>query len=80
MVAGGTPLQFVISCAGPIFANISAVADSLSPRVDPESGRAVPGKCTFRLAMKVNGVEKELDEPTSRIVKMDPRQLEFVVL
>ncbi|TFK25973.1 hypothetical protein FA15DRAFT_667970 [Coprinopsis marcescibilis] len=65
LVAGGTPLQFLIS-------------------VEPQTGRPTQGKYTFRLSLKVNGVERPLCDPVERIMgsqgsTVDPRHLEFVV-
>ncbi|KAF9534588.1 hypothetical protein CPB83DRAFT_842566 [Crepidotus variabilis] len=47
--------------------------------VEPQSGRPAPGKCTFRLSFKTNGIERPLCEPATRMLKVDPRQLDFVV-
>lgn len=47
--------------------------------VEPLNGRPIPGKYTFRLSLKTNGIERSLCEPTTRILAVDPRQLEFVV-
>ncbi|KAF8165691.1 hypothetical protein B0H34DRAFT_649658 [Crassisporium funariophilum] len=47
--------------------------------VEPESGKPKPGKYTFRLSFKANGIERPLSEPATRTLKVDPRQLEFVV-
>ncbi|PPQ67596.1 hypothetical protein CVT25_012090 [Psilocybe cyanescens] len=47
--------------------------------VEPESGKAKPGKYTFRLSLKANGIERSLSEPTTRNLKVDPRKLDFIV-
>ncbi|KAF9567434.1 hypothetical protein CPC08DRAFT_681331 [Agrocybe pediades] len=47
--------------------------------VEPESGKPTPGKYTFHLSFKVNGVERTICEPTTRTLKVDPRRLDFVV-
>ncbi|KAF8806256.1 hypothetical protein BYT27DRAFT_7103255 [Phlegmacium glaucopus] len=47
--------------------------------VEPESGKPRPGKYAFRLSFKANGIERSLGEPTTRTLKVDPRQLNFVV-
>ncbi|KAJ3516814.1 hypothetical protein NLJ89_g889 [Agrocybe chaxingu] len=47
--------------------------------VEPESGKPKPGKYTFRLSFKANGIERKLCEPESRKLKVDPRHLDFVV-
>jgi hypothetical protein len=48
--------------------------------VEPDTGKPRPGKYTFRLSLKTNGIERSLCEPTTRILRVDPRQLNFVVL
>lgn len=48
--------------------------------VEPHSGRALPGKCIFRLTMQANGVERCVSEPVELNITLDPRGLEFVVL
>jgi len=48
--------------------------------VEPESGKPVAGKYTFRLSFKANGIERSLAEPTTRTLTIDPRTLDFVVL
>jgi hypothetical protein len=40
----------------------------------------MPGKHTFHLSLKTNGIERSLCEPTTRLLRVDPRQLSFVVL
>ncbi|TFK43887.1 hypothetical protein BDQ12DRAFT_596679 [Crucibulum laeve] len=47
--------------------------------VEPESGRPRAGNYTFRLSFRANGIERPLAEPIIRKLKVDPRQLEFVV-
>jgi hypothetical protein len=39
----------------------------------------MPGKYTFHLFLKTNGIERSLCETTTRILRVDPRQLNFVV-
>ncbi|KIM46541.1 hypothetical protein M413DRAFT_64889 [Hebeloma cylindrosporum] len=47
--------------------------------VEPESGKPIAGTYTFRLSFKANGIERSLAEPTTRILTVDPRTLDFVV-
>ncbi|KAF8961115.1 hypothetical protein BDZ97DRAFT_1905651 [Flammula alnicola] len=47
--------------------------------VEPESGKPKPGKYTFRLSFKANGIERALGEPTTRTLRVNPRELDFVV-
>jgi len=47
--------------------------------VEPDSGKPKPGKYTFRLSFKTNGIERSLGEPTTRNLNADPRKLEFIV-
>jgi len=47
--------------------------------VEPITGRPKPGKYTFRLSLKTNGIERSIGEPTSRTLRVDPQQLDFVV-
>ncbi|KIK03166.1 hypothetical protein K443DRAFT_488309 [Laccaria amethystina LaAM-08-1] len=47
--------------------------------VEPESGKPRPGKYTFNLSFKANGIERPICEPTVRTLKVDPRQLDFAV-
>jgi hypothetical protein len=44
------------------------------------SGRPEPGKYTFSLLFKANGVERSLGEPVILRLHVDPRSLEFAVL
>ncbi|KAJ3512945.1 hypothetical protein NMY22_g15184 [Coprinellus aureogranulatus] len=48
-------------------------------RVESSSGLPVPGKYTFRLSMKVGGIERPVCEPVQKTLRVDPRALEFVV-
>ena len=59
--------------------NIGEFVSNL-PRVEPESGKPRPGKYTFNLSFKANGIERPLCEPTVRTLKVDPRKLDFAVL
>ncbi|KAF9266249.1 hypothetical protein L218DRAFT_897264 [Marasmius fiardii PR-910] len=47
--------------------------------VEPASGKALPGRYTFRLSLKVDKTERLLDEPIALNLSVDPRQLQFVV-
>lgn len=47
--------------------------------VEPITGKALPGKYTFRLSLKVDKTERPLDQPISLNLSVDPRQLQFVV-
>jgi len=47
--------------------------------VEHDTGKPKHGKYTFRLSLKTNGIERSLGEPTTRILRVDPRQLNFVV-
>ncbi|KAJ3545999.1 hypothetical protein NMY22_g2219 [Coprinellus aureogranulatus] len=48
-------------------------------RVESSSGLPVAGKYTFRLSMKVGGIERPVCEPVQKTLRVDPRALEFVV-
>lgn len=60
-----------------LLANVTPIQFMIS--VEPSSGKPLPGKYTFRLSFKVNGIERSLAEPTTRTLKVDPRQLNFAV-
>jgi hypothetical protein len=79
LLANGAPLHFLISCANnrPFMASDSSV---FLRSVEPDNGKPRPGKYTFRLSLKTNGIERSLGEPTTRLLRVDPRQLNFVVL
>ncbi|KAF9462066.1 hypothetical protein BDZ94DRAFT_764436 [Collybia nuda] len=47
--------------------------------VEPHAGKPAPGKYTFRLSLRVNGIERTLCEPIELKLSIDPRQLEFIV-
>ncbi|KAG6902467.1 hypothetical protein C0995_016329 [Termitomyces sp. Mi166 len=47
--------------------------------VEPASGTPAPGKYTFRLSMRCNGIERVICEPTVLRLLIDPRTLDFVV-
>jgi len=47
--------------------------------VEPESGKPRPGKYTFRLSFKANGIERSIAEPTTRFLTVNPQALDFVV-
>ncbi|KAL0950087.1 hypothetical protein HGRIS_010088 [Hohenbuehelia grisea] len=47
--------------------------------VGPENGKPEPGEYTFKLSMKVNHVESSLCDPEKLKLRVDPRQLDFVV-
>ncbi|KAF6761984.1 hypothetical protein DFP72DRAFT_1041456 [Ephemerocybe angulata] len=47
--------------------------------VESSTGHPNPGRYTFRLTMKVNSIERPLGDPIERTLRVDPRQLEFVV-
>ena len=48
--------------------------------VEVDTGKPRPGKYIFRLSLEANGIERLLGEPTTRILRVDPRHLNFVVL
>ncbi|KAL0580503.1 hypothetical protein V5O48_001490 [Marasmius crinis-equi] len=47
--------------------------------VEPFSGKALPGRYTFRLSLKIDKTERPLDEPNVLNLSVDPRQLQFIV-
>ncbi|KAF7294129.1 hypothetical protein HMN09_01141300 [Mycena chlorophos] len=47
--------------------------------VEPQTGKPVPGKYIFRLSLKVHDVERQLGEPTTLRLSVDPRALDFAV-
>ncbi|KAF5333192.1 hypothetical protein D9611_002736 [Ephemerocybe angulata] len=47
--------------------------------VESSTGLPNPGRYTFRLTMKVNSIERPLGDSVERTLRVDPRQLEFVV-
>ena len=80
LVANGAPLHFLISWAKtPLAAPLFDSSEFLHS-VEPDTRRPSPGKYSFRLSLKTNGIERSLCEPTTRILRVDPRQLNFVVL
>jgi hypothetical protein len=81
LLANAAPLHFMISCAKypHDFSHIYSTS-KLIRSVEPENGKPKPGKYTFRLSLKTNGIERSLGEPTTRTLRVDPRQLNFVVL
>lgn len=51
-----------------------------APSVEPSHGKPTPGTYTLRLSLKVDDVERQIGEPVSLQLSIDPRTLEFVVL
>ncbi|KAJ3568761.1 hypothetical protein NP233_g5500 [Leucocoprinus birnbaumii] len=47
--------------------------------VEPFDGKPAAGQYQFRLSMRVNGIERPLGDPVTRIMSVDPRRLEFAV-
>ncbi|KAJ7770971.1 hypothetical protein DFH07DRAFT_237395 [Mycena maculata] len=47
--------------------------------VEPSNGRPTPGNCTFRLSLKVDGVQRPIGEPIVLRLSVDPRRLDFSV-
>ncbi|KAF5387620.1 hypothetical protein D9615_000711 [Tricholomella constricta] len=47
--------------------------------VEPMSGKSFPGKCTFRLSFRANGIERSICEPVVFRLHVDPRRLDFAV-
>lgn len=47
--------------------------------VEPSSGKPIPGKYSFRLSLKVDKVERPLEDAVSLHLAVDPRNLEFLV-
>ncbi|KAJ6515261.1 hypothetical protein C8R45DRAFT_1086481 [Mycena sanguinolenta] len=47
--------------------------------VEPVNGKPTPGKYTIRLSLKADDVERQIGEPFSLRLSVDPRNLEFVV-
>ena len=48
--------------------------------VEPTSGKPEPGKYTFSLSFRANGIERSLGEPIILRLHVDPRSLQFAVL
>lgn len=48
--------------------------------VEPASGKPNPGKYKFRLSLKVDKVERPLEDVVSLNLLVDPKNLEFIVL
>ncbi|KAF8076758.1 hypothetical protein FPV67DRAFT_431212 [Lyophyllum atratum] len=47
--------------------------------VEPVSGKPSPGRYTFTLSLKANGIQRAMCEPVVMRLSVDPRQLDFVV-
>lgn len=91
LAANSTPMQFLISCViSPSNVQLPELAGAAvirparltypSFRVEPEFGKTKPGKYIFRLSFKANGVERSLGEPTAKTLRVNPRELDFIVL
>ncbi|KAF9476990.1 hypothetical protein BDN70DRAFT_881703 [Pholiota conissans] len=47
--------------------------------VEPESGKPKQGTYIFKLIFKANGIERSLGEPATKVLRVNPRELDFIV-
>ncbi|KAG6910802.1 hypothetical protein DXG01_007691 [Tephrocybe rancida] len=79
LLAGSTPIEFQISSVHDRSNPLHRYQTDRRVRVEPVSGTPTPGKYTFRLSVKANGIERVMCDPTILRLSMDPRGLDFAV-